>query len=43
MLSRGYTGDLRTLNPHIMFRRDWLVLAVVLSSFILIQFIGWIR
>jgi len=43
MLSRGYTGDLRTLNPHVMFRRDWLVLAVVLSSFILIQFIGWIR
>jgi cobalt/nickel transport system permease protein len=43
MLSRGYIGDLRTLNPHVMFRRDWLVLAVVLSSFILIQLIGWIR
>jgi cobalt/nickel transport system permease protein len=43
MLSRGYTGDLRTLNPHIMFRRDWLVLAAAVISLILIQLIGWIR
>jgi cobalt/nickel transport system permease protein len=43
MLARGYTGDLRTLNPHVMFRRDWLVLAAVLTSFFLIQLIGWIR
>jgi cobalt/nickel transport system permease protein len=43
MLSRGYTGDLRTLNPHIMFRRDWLVLATALFALMLIQLIGWIR
>lgn len=43
MLSRGYTGNLRTLNPHVMYKRDWLILATALTSFILIQLIGWIR
>lgn len=43
MLSRGYTGDLRTLNPHIMLRRDWLVLSTVLGALVIIQLIGWIR
>jgi cobalt/nickel transport system permease protein len=43
MLSRGYTGDLRTLNAHVMFRRDWLVLAAAASALLFIQLIGWIR
>ncbi len=43
MLSRGYTGHLRTLNPHVMNRKDWLVLAASLLSLILIQIVGWIR
>jgi cobalt/nickel transport system permease protein len=43
MLSRGYTGHIRTLNPHTLIRRDWLV--IILSFFILlfIQLFGWIR
>jgi len=43
MLSRGYSGNLRTLHPHIMRRRDWLVLIVMLGSLLLIQLTGWIR
>jgi cobalt/nickel transport system permease protein len=43
MLSRGYRGDLRTLNSHIMLRRDWLVLTVTLGVLVLIQLSGWIR
>lgn len=43
MLSRGYTGHLRTLNPHIMNRKDWLVLGLSLLSLILVQIVGWIR
>jgi len=43
MLSRGYAGHLRTLNPHVMRRFDWLVLGLALFSMILVQFVGWIR
>ena len=43
MISRGYAGHLRTLNPHVMNRRDWLVLVFAIFVFILIQFVGWIR
>ena len=43
MISRGYSGHFRTLNPHIMKRRDWLVLVFAFFVFILIQFVGWIR
>ncbi len=43
MLSRGYTGHLRTLNPHVMSRRDWLALGLALSSLLLTQLVGWIR
>ena len=28
MQSRGYTGDLLTMNPHHMTRADWLALAL---------------
>jgi len=43
MLSRGYTGHLRTLNPHVMNRKDWLVLGLSFLSLILVQIVGWIR
>ena len=43
MLSRGYTGHLRTLNPHVMTRSDWLVLFSGFISLTLIQLLGWIR
>ena len=43
MISRGYAGQIRTLNPHQMERGDWLFL--LLSSFLLviIQIVGWVR
>ncbi len=43
MLARGYTGHLRTLNPHAMQRRDWLILLLAVFALFLIQLVGWIR
>ncbi len=43
MLARGYAGHLRTLNPHTMQRRDWLILILWILVLILIQLVGWIR
>ena len=43
MISRGYTGHLRTLNPHIMSRLDWFILTISFFILILIQLVGWIR
>jgi cobalt/nickel transport system permease protein len=43
MLARGYTGHLRTLHPHIMYLRDWLVLTTAFCALFIIQLIGWIR
>ncbi len=40
MLARGYTGQMRTLNPHVMTRRDWLFAAITALSLILLQIIG---
>lgn len=42
MLARGYTGHLRTLNPHKMIRFDWFVLILSLIIITLIQFVGWV-
>jgi cobalt/nickel transport system permease protein len=42
MISRGYTGHIRTLNPHVMNRMDWLILGVSILILIIIQFVGWI-
>jgi cobalt/nickel transport system permease protein len=42
MISRGYSGHLRTLNPHIINQADWFVFGVVMIFIIIIQFIGWI-
>ena len=43
MLSRGYTGHIRTLNPHVMTNVDWLILLLGIISLIFIQLIGWVR
>ena len=42
MISRGYAGHLRTLNPHVMNRTDWMVFGLVLFILIVIQLVGWI-
>ncbi len=43
MLARGYTGHIRTLNPHTMKPADWRMLGIALICLTLIQLIGWIR
>lgn len=43
MVARGYAGHIRTLNPHVLTTRDWLVLWVVLVFILLIQMVGWLR
>ena len=43
MLSRGYAGYMRTLNPHSMTNLDWLTLFGGLILIVLIQMIGWIH
>jgi cobalt/nickel transport system permease protein len=43
MISRGYTGHIRTLNPHQMERLDWLILFAAIFLLVIIQFIGWVR
>lgn len=42
MISRGYAGHIRTLNPHQMERRDWLYLFVFILILVIIQFVGWV-
>jgi len=42
MISRGYAGHIRTLNPHRIQSRDWLVLIVSAAVLMLIQLVGWI-
>lgn len=40
MLSRGYTGQLRTLYPHVMKPSDWAFAALSVLIFLLVQLIG---
>ncbi|MCE7905591.1 MAG: cobalt ECF transporter T component CbiQ [Anaerolineae bacterium CFX3] len=40
MLARGYTGQLRTLRPHVMKPGDWLFAALAFGSLLLLQLIG---
>jgi len=42
MVSRGYTGHFRTLKPHAINRRDWLVLTVSIIVLLFIQVVGWL-
>ncbi len=43
MLARGYSGHIRTLNPHTMQRSDWLMLILSVLLLLFIQIIGWYR
>ena len=43
MISRGYTGHIRTFNPHEMGHSDWQILGISFFTLFLIQFVGWIR
>jgi cobalt/nickel transport system permease protein len=40
MLARGYTGQLLTLNPHVMKRRDWIAVGVALMAMVLVQVVA---
>jgi cobalt/nickel transport system permease protein len=40
MLSRGYTGQLRTLNPHVMQNSDWVFAALSIIIILLLQLTG---
>ena len=40
MLARGYTGQLRTLHPHVMKSSDWLFAALSVILLTLLQLIG---
>jgi cobalt/nickel transport system permease protein len=40
MLARGYTGHLRTINPHVLRRVDYFTLAAALFLILIIQGVG---
>ncbi|MFN2143868.1 MAG: cobalt ECF transporter T component CbiQ [Anaerolineales bacterium] len=40
MVSRGYSGHIRTLNPHELNRRDWQMLFLALLLIVIIQLTG---
>jgi cobalt/nickel transport system permease protein len=40
MLARGYAGHMRTLNPHEMKSRDYLVTAAVIGIIFILQILG---
>ena len=42
MISRGYSGHIRTLNPHQVEKQDWFVLGISVGMMVLIQLVGWI-
>ena len=42
MISRGYTGHIRTMNPHQVKSQDWQVLGISGGVLVLIQLVGWI-
>jgi cobalt/nickel transport system permease protein len=42
MVSRGYTGHIRTMNPHQIKNQDWLMLGASFGVLVLIQLVGWI-
>jgi cobalt/nickel transport system permease protein len=41
MLSRGYVGQLLTLNPHVLRARDWAAGAGFVAVLLVLQAIGW--
>jgi cobalt/nickel transport system permease protein len=40
MLARGYTGQLRTLNPHVMKKSDWSFATLSIIVILVLQLIG---
>ena len=40
MLARGYAGELRTINPHVLRAADWAIGAAALVALLLIQVVG---
>jgi cobalt/nickel transport system permease protein len=42
MISRGYAGHIRTLNPHHVTKQDWLTMGISAGVLILIQLVGWV-
>jgi cobalt/nickel transport system permease protein len=40
MLARGYMGQLRTLNPHLVTSRDWLYCCLSFMAIALMQVVG---
>jgi cobalt/nickel transport system permease protein len=40
MLARGYQGQLRTLRAHILTRRDWLVLFIIIFLLLFLQLLA---
>jgi len=40
MLARGYSGRYLTINPHVMRSVDWIVAAIAVAIFILLQVVG---
>lgn len=42
MISRGYTGHIRTLNPHHLRRSDWLAFLFSFLLLLIVQFVGWV-
>jgi cobalt/nickel transport system permease protein len=43
MVSRGYAGHIRTINPHQMDRADWQALLISGIVILFIQLVGWVR
>jgi cobalt/nickel transport system permease protein len=39
MLARGYSGQLRTLHPHVMKSGDWLFAALSVVLILILQLI----
>jgi cobalt/nickel transport system permease protein len=42
MVSRGYTGHIRTLNPHQIQNQDRQILVISAGLLVVIQLVGWI-
>lgn len=40
MLARGYTGQLRTLNPHVMKNSDWSFVLISITVILILQLAG---
>ena len=40
MLARGYAGQIRTLNAHVMKSSDWAFAALSIALFLILQLIG---